>query len=73
MKRLIRRKSTGEFFQDGRWTRNAELATAFKSTGVLIQVGQAFHLKDVEIYLLMGETLSPRYDVTVPLILAPNL
>jgi hypothetical protein len=67
MKRLIRNKSTGKFLKPtGTWSKNISMAMNFPDISAAIEIKQRFDLLNVELVMLMGESLSD-YDVTLPL------
>ena len=68
VKRLIRNKSTGKFFTTaGDWTDDVSLALHFMSVRAAVEIEGKLGLKDVELYMLQGETPSG-YDIVVPLL-----
>lgn len=67
MKRLIRNKTTKEFFQfGGTWTQDAQFARNFDDIRSVVKAEQEYRLQNVELVLLMGDKPS-KYDVILPL------
>jgi hypothetical protein len=67
VKRAIRHTKTGEFFRDGRWTLDPELAQDFPDTREMLIACTECQLRDVEVVLLFGHEPPGTYDVRVPL------
>lgn len=68
LKRIIRNRATRAFLaEDGSWTKDLSRAQVFPNMEALVQEAQERALKDVELMLVMGETLSKDYDIIMPL------
>lgn len=68
LKRVIRNRATRAFLaEDGSWTKDLSHAQVFPNMETLVQEAQERALKDVELMLIMGETLSKDYDIVMPL------
>jgi hypothetical protein len=68
LKRVIRSRATRAFLAgDGTWTKDLSRAVAFPNMEAVVQEAQELALKDVELLLVMGETLSKDYDIAMPL------
>jgi hypothetical protein len=68
LKRVIRNRATRAFLaEDGTWTKDLGQAQEFPNMEALVQEAQRRALKDVELMLVMGETLSKDYDIVMPL------
>ena len=68
LKRIIRNRATRAFLAgDGTWTKDLGRALAFPNMEALVQEAEERALKDVELLLVMGDTLSKDYDIAMPL------
>lgn len=68
LKRVIRNRASRAFLaEDGSWTKDLGQAQSFPNMEALVQEAQERALKDVELMLVMGETLSKEYDIVMPL------
>ena len=68
LKRIIRNRATRAFLAgDGSWTKDLSRALVFPNMEALVQEAEERALKDVELILVMGETLSKDYDIIMPL------
>ena len=67
MKRLIRNIKSGEYFHDGQWTPDPELAQHFANTGVVIDTCLKYHLSDVELVLQLSNRPQDACDTHVRL------
>ena len=63
----MRNRTTGQFYRNGEWTEDPELAENFPSTQAAIGIVVDKHLEDVELILAFGWGHSRIYDVCLPL------
>jgi len=67
VRRVIRSLRTREFFSEGTWTLDPSLAQDFPDTREVLTTCAEYHLRDVELALVLGYEAPGTYDVRVPL------
>jgi hypothetical protein len=68
MKRLIRSRKTGLYLNDdGSWTTDWQKAIGFDAFKGVWAAKEGFHLKEVDLVLVVGDKPSTQYDVILPL------
>ena len=68
MKRLIRNRKTGLYLNDdGSWTGDWEKAAGFKGMRGVWAAKESYHLRSVDLVLVVGDKPSRQHDIILPL------
>ena len=65
VKRLLRRKHSLEYFQEGGWTTNPSLATTFDDVVEVAEVCARYGLTDVEMALRFDKASDDLFSTTI--------
>jgi hypothetical protein len=67
VKHLIHSIQSGEYFREGKWTPDPNLAEDFPTLRAAVEAEFSYHLKGVELVLQFPPDPSGTYDIRLPL------